>query len=69
MPVTGKDVEDEPTAAAIAALETVRFSIDELDDIAGRLARSALAHGARWKDIASSLRLTETAARDAYADA
>lgn len=34
------------TDAAIAALVDVRVAIDELDDIAGRLARSATAHGA-----------------------
>ena len=30
---------------ALAALGAVRASIDELDAIAGRLARSAVAHG------------------------
>lgn len=67
-PVADVDVEDDPTAAALAALETVRLSIDELDAIAGRLARSASARGAPWKDIASSLRLNEAVARDAHAD-
>lgn len=52
---------------AIAALVDVRAAIDELDDIAGRLARSATAHGASWQDVASSLTLTQRAARDAYA--
>lgn len=67
-PAAAVDVEDDPAAGALAALETVRLSIEELDNIAGRLARSAAAHGAPWKDVASSLRLTESAARDAYAD-
>jgi hypothetical protein len=52
---------------AVAALAEVRSSIDQLDAIAGRLARSATAHGASWRDVASSLRLTEAAARDVYA--
>src|SRR3954454_23155342 len=51
---------DEPPAdQALAALAAVRSSIDELDDIAGRLARSALEHGGSWKDVASSLRITQ----------
>src|SRR4051794_7610610 len=53
---------------AIATLADVRSAIDELDAIAGRLARSATAHGASWDDVASSLQLTEKAARDAYAE-
>jgi hypothetical protein len=44
----------------------VRASIDDLDDIAGRLARSANELGGSWRDIASSLGLTEDAARRAY---
>jgi hypothetical protein len=55
-----------PRDQALAALNTVRASIDELDDIAGRLARSANQLGGSWRDIASSLRLAEDAARRAY---
>jgi hypothetical protein len=44
----------------------VRRSIDELDDIAGRLARSACEHGESWKDIASGLGPSQNAARRAY---
>jgi hypothetical protein len=44
----------------------VRVSIDDLDDIAGRLARSAHELGGSWQDIGSSLGLTEDAARRAY---
>jgi hypothetical protein len=55
-----------PSDQALAALSTVRASIDELDDIAGRLARSANQLGGSWRDIASSLRLAEDAARRAY---
>jgi hypothetical protein len=51
---------------AVAALAEVRRSIDELDDLAGRLARSAIAHGAEWSDVASSLRLRPEQARRAY---
>lgn len=67
-PVAGIDVENDPAAAALVALETVRLSIDELDHITGRLARSALAQGASWNDIASSLGRAETRVRDAYAE-
>jgi hypothetical protein len=55
-----------PTDHALVALRAVRGSIDELDDIAGRLARSATQLGGSWQDVASSLRLTEDAARRAY---
>src|SRR5918995_79605 len=51
---------------ALAALAEVRNSIDELDGLAGRLARSAIAHGASWSDVASSLRLSTEHARRAY---
>ena len=53
-------------AAALAALATVRGSIDELDAIAGRLARSAVAHGGSWDDVASSLKLDRGRAEAAY---
>lgn len=42
---------------ATAALADVRAAIGELDAIARRLARSAVAHEASWADVASSLRL------------
>lgn len=51
---------------ALAALATVRASIDELDDIAARLARSAAEAGASWKDIGDQLRLKPDVARSAY---
>jgi hypothetical protein len=66
LPLAVAAAGDDPAQAALAALETVRLSIDELDQIAGRLARSAVAHGAPWQDVASSLRLTSKAAREAY---
>lgn len=51
---------------ALVALEEVRASIGELDDIAGRLARSAVAQGGRWADVGSSLRMSSEAAQTAY---
>jgi hypothetical protein len=64
--VGGLAAEAPPRDHAMAALSVVRASIDELDDIAGRLARSASQLGASWRDIGSSLRVTEDAARRAY---
>jgi hypothetical protein len=43
---------------ALVALAEVRASIDELDAIAGRLARSAIAEGGSWADVASPLRIS-----------
>jgi len=54
------------TDQGLAALRAVRAAIDELDDIAGRLARAAHEEGGSWRDIASSLRLADDAARRAY---
>jgi hypothetical protein len=51
---------------ALAALAEVRAAIDELDAIAGRLARSAIAHGGTWEDVAGPLRIDGKAARAAY---
>ncbi len=44
-----------PEEQALAALSDARDALLELDDIAGRLARSAYERGATWKDIGSSL--------------
>jgi len=60
------DTPKGETGQALAALVDVRAAIDELDAIAGRLARSATAQGASWDDVASSLDLTTPAARSAY---
>jgi hypothetical protein len=54
------------TEQGLAALRAVRAAIDELDDIAGRLARAAHEQGGSWRDIASSIRLSEDATRRAY---
>jgi hypothetical protein len=51
---------------ALAALAAVRASIDELDAIAGRLARAAVAHGGSWDDVAGSLRPDRAQAEAAY---
>src|SRR3954464_15085352 len=55
-----------PRDEALAGLAAVRHSIDELDDVAGRLARSAVAHGGSWADVGSSLKLQSNAAKHAY---
>lgn len=51
---------------ALAALAAVRASIDELDGIAGQLARSAVAQGGSWDDVAGTLRLDRHRAEAAY---
>jgi len=61
------DPEAQPANQAIGALPEVRASIEELDAIAGRLARTAVAHGGPWADVGSTLRVTPEAARSAYA--
>jgi hypothetical protein len=63
-------VEPEAPAdeQAIAALAEVRASIDELDQIAGRLARSAIDHGGSWADVASSLQIDSAQAEKAYVE-
>jgi hypothetical protein len=50
----------------IAALREVRLAIDELDAIAGRLARETASRGGRWDDIGPALGLRPDAARSAY---
>ena len=64
--VEGLTIDMPEPDQAIAALTEVRRSIDELDQIAGRLARSAVRHGGSWADVASSLRLPPENARRAY---
>lgn len=65
-PLAVADAEQLEADQALAALPAVRLAIDELDDIAGRLARSAVEHGGSWEDVASSLGLSRHAARKAY---
>ena len=55
------EVED-----GLAALREVRLAIDELDAIAGRLARETANRGGRWDDIGPALRLRPDVARSAY---
>ncbi len=62
------DPEADVPDQAVAALAEVRASIDELEAIAGRLARSAVAHGGSWADVATSLRIGADQARAAYRD-
>lgn len=62
----GVDAEAPESDQALAALAGVRAAIDELDGIAGRLARGAVAQGGSWEDVASSLRLEPSQARAAY---
>ena len=50
----------------LAALREVRLAIDELDAIAGRLARETVNRGGRWGDIGPALGLRPDAARSAY---
>lgn len=65
-PVASVKGEAPPERQALDALAEVRASIDELDDIAGRLARSAVAHGASWDDVGTSLRLSAGQASAAF---
>ena len=50
----------------LAALREVRLAIDELDAIAGRLARETADRGGRWDDIGLAVRLRPDVARSAY---
>jgi hypothetical protein len=59
-------VDQPPRDQAVVALADVRQAIDDLDKIAGRLARSAIAHGGSWSDVGSKLRLSAEDARRAY---
>jgi hypothetical protein len=65
-PLAVADAEQPEADQALAALAAVRLAIDELDDIAGRVARAAVEHGGSWEDVASSLGLSRRAAREAY---
>ncbi len=65
-PVAGLAPDASERDQALLALEEVRASIDELDRIAGRLARSAAMNGASWEGIGTSLRLGADQARRAY---
>ncbi len=65
-PVKGDGTDASDVAQALEALRGVRYSIDELDDLAGRLARSATAGGASWQDVARPLLLSPETARSAF---
>jgi hypothetical protein len=64
--VAGVEPEAPADQQALIALAEVRASIDELDEIAGRLARSAVEQGGSWSDVGNALRLDEARARAAY---
>jgi hypothetical protein len=65
-PLEAISVDMPESDQAVTALAEVRRSIDELDDIAGRLARSAIAAGGSWADVSSSLQLKPEQAKRAY---
>jgi hypothetical protein len=58
--------QDPPPDVALDALATVRASIDELDDIAGRLARTAVGAGGSWQEVGVALGLKPDVARSVY---
>jgi hypothetical protein len=64
--VTAVDPEAPAEEQAITALAEVGDSIDELDQIAGRLARTAIEHGASWSDVGCVLRINGAQAEKAY---
>src|SRR3954469_4405254 len=63
--VAGVSPDQAPHEQALVALADLRQGIDELDQVAGRLARTAVAHGGSWRDVASSLRLSPERAQHA----
>jgi hypothetical protein len=65
-PLATTHEQDPPPDVALDALATVRASIDELDNIAGRLARIAVGAGASWQEVGSALDLKPDVARSAY---
>jgi hypothetical protein len=58
--------QDPPPDAALDALATVRATLDELHDVAGRLARTAVGTGASWNEVGESLRLPPADAIQAF---
>ena len=65
-PVAEVAPEQPPSDQALTALADLRQAIDELDQIAGRLARSAVANGGSWRDVGSRLRLSAASAEQAF---
>jgi hypothetical protein len=53
---------------SLNALDVARGQIDELTDIAGRLARMALDAGSSWESVAQRLRMSPADARRAFAE-
>jgi hypothetical protein len=60
------DVEAPMGDQALEALAAVRANIDELTDIAGRLARIAMDGGSSWERVGKRLRMTARDARAAF---
>lgn len=60
------DLEAPLQAQSLDALEAVRLNIDELSDIAGRLARIAMDSGSSWGRVARTLRVSASDARQAF---
>ena len=65
-PIAEVTPEQPPRDQALTALTDVRQAIDELDQVAGRLARAAVAHGGSWGDVGTSLRLLPDGTQKAY---
>lgn len=65
-PAAGVDPGQPEADQSLAALGAVRASIDDLDNIAGRLARTAVAHGGAWEDVGSRLGMSAEGVRVAY---
>src|SRR5206468_5772147 len=65
-PLAQAHEQDPRPDVALDALATVRASIDELDDIAGRLARTAVGAGASWQEVGVALGFKPDVARSAY---
>lgn len=62
------EITPETPAAeqTLVALAEVRASIDELDGIAARLARSAIDHGSTWEEVGKKLRIAPSQAEASY---
>jgi hypothetical protein len=57
---------DPPPDVALDALATARATLDELHDVAGRLARTAVCTGASWDEVGERLGFGPADARRAF---
>lgn len=65
----GVETIDPDAPLQVQSLETlaaVRLNIDELTDIAGRLARMAIDAGSSWERVAKAVRVSPSDARHAF---